>query len=217
MMAVGKAIKPVYEVMAQAGEKFDPKAYLPAVTSYYSDTQGRLLSMPFNSSTPVFFYNKDAFKKAGLDPNKPPQDLGRSRGGGAEAQGLGHGLPLHHRLAILGAAGDMSAWHNLPFASKQNGFGGMNTKLDVQPGCWCATSRISSWVKSGYFTYAGRTNQPDAKFSGGDCAMLTSSSSALREHQAQRQVRLRRVAAAVLRGRPGRAAELRSSAAPACG
>src|ERR1039457_695714 len=59
MMAGRKAIKPVYEVMAQAGEKFDPKAYVPAVASYYSDTQGRMLSMPFNSSTPVFFYNKD--------------------------------------------------------------------------------------------------------------------------------------------------------------
>jgi sn-glycerol 3-phosphate transport system substrate-binding protein len=73
MMAGKKVIKPVYEVMAQAGEKFDPKSYMPAVTSYYSDTQGRMLSMPFNSSTPVFFYNKDAFKKAGLDPNKPPK------------------------------------------------------------------------------------------------------------------------------------------------
>src|SRR5450432_2852701 len=67
MMAAKKAIKPVYEVMVQAGEKFDSKSYMPAVASYYSDTQGRMLSMPFNSSTPVFFYNKDAFKKAGLD------------------------------------------------------------------------------------------------------------------------------------------------------
>src|SRR5487761_2295646 len=65
MMAGGKAIKPVYEVMAQAHEKFDPKSYLPAVASYYSDTKGRLVSMPFNSSTPAFFYNKDLFKKAG--------------------------------------------------------------------------------------------------------------------------------------------------------
>ena len=73
MMAGKKAIKPVYEVMAQAGEKFDPKAYMPAVSSYYSDTQGRMLSMPFNSSTPVLFFNKDAFKKAGLDPSKPPK------------------------------------------------------------------------------------------------------------------------------------------------
>src|SRR5262245_43949800 len=67
------AVKPDYELMADAGEKFDPTAYLPAVAGYYTTTDGRMLSMPFNSSTPVFYINKDAFKKAGLDPNKPPR------------------------------------------------------------------------------------------------------------------------------------------------
>ena len=73
MMASGKSIKPVYEVMAQAGEKFDPKNYVPAVAGYYSTPSGQMLSFPFNSSTPVFYYNKDAFVKAGLDPNTPPK------------------------------------------------------------------------------------------------------------------------------------------------
>ena len=62
--------------------------------------------MPFNSSTPVLFYNKDAFKKAGLDPNKPPKTWDEVRGRRDQAQGRGHGLRLHHRLAVLGAAGD---------------------------------------------------------------------------------------------------------------
>src|SRR5512140_2503508 len=73
MMAAGAAIKPVYQVMAEAGEKFDTKSYMPAVSAYYTDTSGRMLSMPFNSSTTVFYYNKDAFQKAGLDPAKPPK------------------------------------------------------------------------------------------------------------------------------------------------
>src|SRR6202162_4606752 len=73
MMAAKGAIKPVYQLMAESGEKFDPKAYLGAVYGYYSDTQGRLLSMPFNSSTQVLYINDDAFKKAGLDPNNPPK------------------------------------------------------------------------------------------------------------------------------------------------
>src|SRR5579859_3434124 len=72
MMAAHGAIMPVYKLMADAHEKFNPKDYLPAVTSYYSDTKGHLLSMPFNSSTQVLYINKDAFKKAGLDPAKPP-------------------------------------------------------------------------------------------------------------------------------------------------
>ena len=72
MMAAKGAIKPVYEVMAESGLPFDPKAYLPTVAGYYTTPDGKMLSMPFNSSTPVLYYNIDVFKKAGLDPAKPP-------------------------------------------------------------------------------------------------------------------------------------------------
>src|ERR1700724_4492331 len=53
MMAAKGAIKPVYELMKEAGEPFDPKAYLTAVTGYYSTAKGEMLSFPFNSSTSV--------------------------------------------------------------------------------------------------------------------------------------------------------------------
>ena len=53
MMAATGAVKPVYKLMADAGEKFDPKIYLPAITGYYSTTKGEMLSFPFNSSTPA--------------------------------------------------------------------------------------------------------------------------------------------------------------------
>ena len=107
MMAAKGAIKPVYQLMAEADETFDPKAFLGAVYGYYADTKGNLMSMPFNSSTQVLYINDDAFKKAGLDPVEAAADLargGRSRG---EAQGLRHGLRLHHRLAVLGAAREL--------------------------------------------------------------------------------------------------------------
>ena len=73
MMAAKGAIKPVYELMAETGEPFDPNAYLSTVTGYYSTTEGKMLSMPFNSSTPILYYNKEAFAKAGLDVNTPPK------------------------------------------------------------------------------------------------------------------------------------------------
>src|SRR5436305_12963109 len=72
MMAAKGAIRPVYEVMSQAGEKFDPKPYIPAVASYYTNTKGQMLSFPFNSSTTVFYINQDPFAKAGLHPTRPP-------------------------------------------------------------------------------------------------------------------------------------------------
>ena len=69
MMAATGAIKPVYEVMAEAGSKFDQSTYISAVKGYYTTTDGKMLSLPYNSSTPVIYVNRDAFKKAGLDPD----------------------------------------------------------------------------------------------------------------------------------------------------
>ena len=73
MMAATGAVKPVHVLMKEAGEKFDPNAYLSAITGYYSTSKGEMLSFPFNSSSTVMWINRDAFKKAGLDPNAPPK------------------------------------------------------------------------------------------------------------------------------------------------
>ena len=72
MMAAEGAIYPVHELMADTGEPFDPGAFLSSVAGYYTTTDGDMLSMPFNSSTPVMYYNKEAFAAAGLDPDSPP-------------------------------------------------------------------------------------------------------------------------------------------------
>ena len=77
MMAAKGAIVPVAKLMADAKEPFEPKAYLPTVAGYYADVKGNILSFPFNSSTVMFYINKDAFKKAGLDPEKAYVDFGK--------------------------------------------------------------------------------------------------------------------------------------------
>jgi sn-glycerol 3-phosphate transport system substrate-binding protein len=177
MMAGKKAIKPVYEVMAQSGEKFDPKSYMPAVTGYYTDTQGRMLSMPFNSSTTVFWYNKDAFKKAGLDPNKPPKTWDEVEAYAIKIKDSGQACAYTTSWPSWALLENMSAWHNQEFATKQNGFGGLDTKLVFNNQIMVRhIAKLSSWVKAGLFSYAGRGNSGDAKFYGGDCAMSTASS-----------------------------------------
>src|SRR5215204_3105119 len=72
MMAAKGAIYPVHQLMRDQAEPFDPSAYLPAITGYYGDLDGSLLSFPFNSSTPILYYNKDQFRAVGLNPDKPP-------------------------------------------------------------------------------------------------------------------------------------------------
>lgn len=179
MMAGKQAIKPMHEVMTQAGEKLDLKSYLPAVTGYYSDTQGRMLSMPFNSATPVFFYNKDAFRKADLDPDKPPRTWDEVQVAALKLQASGVSCAYTTASQSWVQLENMSAWHNQEFATRQNGFGGLDVRLVFNNHLLVRhVAKLSSWVKSRLFTYAGRANEPDAKFFGGDCAMLTSSSAA---------------------------------------
>src|SRR4030081_3502173 len=73
MMAAKGAIYPVFELMRDQSETFTPRAYLPAVTGYYVDVAGNMLSFPFNASTPILYYNKDLFRSAGLDPEIAPK------------------------------------------------------------------------------------------------------------------------------------------------
>jgi sn-glycerol 3-phosphate transport system substrate-binding protein len=180
MMSAKGAIKPVYEVMAAAGEKFDPKAYVPAVAGYYTNTKGQMLSFPFNSSTTVFYYNKDAFEKAGLDPNQPPATWQAVVAAAAKIKAAGV-LPCAFTTGWQSwvQLESFSAWHNLPFATEQNGFAGNDPKLLFNgPIQVRHIANMQDWVKKGYFTYAGRNNEPEAKFYSGECAMLTSSSAA---------------------------------------
>src|SRR6266571_5607867 len=73
MMAARGAVYPVFELMRDQSEPFSPAAYLPAVTGYYTDADGNMLSFPFNASTPILYYNKDLFRGAGLDPEVAPK------------------------------------------------------------------------------------------------------------------------------------------------
>jgi sn-glycerol 3-phosphate transport system substrate-binding protein len=141
MMASKTAIKPVGEVMKDAGIKFDPAAYVPAVAGYYTAPNGQMMSFPFNSSTPVFQYNKDAFKAAGMDPEKPPTTWPEVALAAAKLKTSGHKCPFTTSWISWTQLESFSAWHNTEFASKGNGMRGMdarltfNTPLHVRKAC----------------------------------------------------------------------------------
>ncbi len=101
-MMASKAIKPVYQVFSEAGIKFDESQFVPTVAGYYTDSKTyHLLSQPFNSSTPVLYYNKDAFKKAELRSGAAAEDLAGSGGLYREAESRRDEVRLRQRLAGL--------------------------------------------------------------------------------------------------------------------
>jgi sn-glycerol 3-phosphate transport system substrate-binding protein len=178
MMAAKGAIVPVATVMKNAKEPFDPKAYLPAVAGYYTDMKGNMLSFPFNSSTVMFYINKDAFKKAGLEP-VAPKTWKEVVAAAEKLKAAGQQCVYTTSWPSWMHIENFSAWHNVPIGTKQNGMGGLdtefliNSKLHVRH-----IAMLGDMAKKGLFTYAGRTNQGDAKFASGECAMFSGSAGA---------------------------------------
>ena len=179
MMYSKGAIVPVADVMKTAGEKFDASVYVPAVAGYYTSPKGAMVSFPFNSSTTVFYYNKDMFEKAGLDPNKAPATWQEVLTAAAKLKANGEKCAYTTGWQSWVHMENFSAWHNVEFASKNNGFGGLDARLKFNSPLHVRhIENMANWAKQGYFTYGGRKNEPEAKFFSGECGMLTSSSAA---------------------------------------
>ncbi len=179
MMAAKGAIVPVYKLMKDADEPFNPKAYLPPVSGYYTDTKGNMLSFPFNSSTVVFYVNKDAFKKAGLDPEKAPKTWKEFAADAAKLKASGQQCVYTTGWPAWTHIENFSAWHNVPIGTLENGMGGLGTEFKINSPLHVRhIAFLGDLAKKGLFTYAGRTNQAEAKFASGECAMLTSSTGA---------------------------------------
>ena len=177
MMASKNAIMPVAKLMKDAGEKFDPSAYIPAVASYYTAANGQMMSFPFNSSTTIFYYNKDAFKAAGLDPNKAPSTWPEVTLAAAKLKASGHKCPLTIAWQGWTQLESFSTWHNVEFATKGNGLAGMDARMKINSPLHVRhIENLGNMAKQGLFVYKGRGNVPEASFVSGECAMTTTSS-----------------------------------------
>jgi sn-glycerol 3-phosphate transport system substrate-binding protein len=179
MMAAKGAVKPVYQLMADAGEPFDPNAYLPAVTAYYSTADGKMLSMPFNSSTAITFWNKDVFKKAGLDPEKAPATWPDTLAAAQKLRAAGSACGMTAAWISWTQIEQFSAWHNIPLATKANGLDGADAALEFNnPILVKHLGNLGGAQKDKSFDYGGRTSEPEGKFLTGECGMIQTSSAA---------------------------------------
>jgi sn-glycerol 3-phosphate transport system substrate-binding protein len=177
MMASKGAIKPVSEVMQMGGAKFDTSVYVPAVSGYYTAPNGQMLSLPFNSSTTVFHYNKDAFKAAGLDPEQPPKTWPEVALAAAKLKAAGHKCPFTTSWQSWTQLESFSAWHNVEYATLRNGFNGLGTRMAINtPLHQRHIENLANMAQQGLFVYKGRNNSADATFVSGECAMVTGSS-----------------------------------------
>ena len=177
MMASKSAIVPVGQVMKDAGYKFDPSVYIPAVAGYYTAPNGQMLSFPFNSSTTVFYINKDAFKAAGMDASQPPTTWPEVALAAAKLKASGHKCPFTTAWQGWTQLESFSTWHNVELATQRNGLGGASARLVANSPLHVRhIENLSNMSKQGLFVYKGRANVPEASFVSGECAMISTSS-----------------------------------------
>ncbi|MCB1539903.1 MAG: sn-glycerol-3-phosphate ABC transporter substrate-binding protein UgpB [Rhodoblastus sp.] len=175
MMAAKGAVKPVYQLMADAGEKFDPKAYLPTITGYYSTLKGDMLSFPFNSSSTVMWLNLDALKKAGVD-----QATLKTWPGVFDAAKKLHATSptcgFSNAWASWVLIEQFSSWHNIPIGTKANGLDGFDTKLEFNtPAHEKLLSTLAELQKDKSYDYSGRANSGEGRFTSGECPIFLTS------------------------------------------
>lgn len=177
MMSAKGAVKPVYEVMEEAGLPFDPASFIPTVTGYYTTPEGQMLSFPYNASTPVMYVNRDKLKEAGIDPDT---DLSTWENVGPvldKLKAAGVACPFTTAWQSWVHLESFSAYHDLPFATKANGFEGLDTELVFNGDTQVKhIEMLGQWAKDGKFIYAGRRNESGANFRAGECAIFTESS-----------------------------------------
>ena len=179
MQAARGATISVEKVMADAGVKFTPEDYIGAVSGYYTAANGQMMSFPFNSSTTVFYYNKDAFKAAGLNADVAPKTWPEVFAAAKKLKASGHSCPMTIAWNGWTQLESFSAWHNVEFATHANGLGddGLKARMKVNSPLHVKhITNMQNAAKDGSFVYKGRGNGPQKNFASGECAMIQTSS-----------------------------------------
>jgi sn-glycerol 3-phosphate transport system substrate-binding protein len=180
MMSAGRAVKPLHEIIAETGVAIDPRDFIGPVAGYYAAADGKMMALPFNSSTAITFYNKDMFQRAGLDPNAFPATWQGVEAAARKLKAAGIACPMTTSWPSWLMVEQLLAIHDVPLASRANGFEGLNTELNLtNPLLVRHVTNLVNWQKEGLFRYAGRDSAADPVFPTGECA-ITFASSGLR-------------------------------------
>src|SRR5437660_2525923 len=177
MMAAKGAIYPVHQLMRDEQEAFSSAAYLPAVSGYYADVDGNMLSFPFNASTPILYYNKELFRDAGLDPEVAPRTWPEVGDAAKKLRAAGAVCGFTTSWPSWINVENFSAFHNLPISTRANGFGGLDAVLTFNnPLMVRHISQLAEWQSTKAFDYSGRAQTAEPRFWNGECGIFIGSS-----------------------------------------
>ncbi|MGE0500032.1 MAG: sn-glycerol-3-phosphate ABC transporter substrate-binding protein UgpB [Rhizobiaceae bacterium] len=181
MMGAEGAVKPVAEILSMSGKAFDKGEYLPGIVAYYSKPDGTMLSFPYNSSSPILYYNKDIFQKAGLDADNPPKTWPEVFDAARKIKSSG-AAPCGYTSTWLTWIGleNFAAWNNLQYGTNENGLASTDVELTFNSEPFVKHFQtIADLAKEEVFRYGGRTAEAKQVFLAGECGIFTESSGGL--------------------------------------
>lgn len=173
ILTQGKNLVPLYEMMAKAGQPLNVGELSNDLKAGVVDAKGRLVALPVIYSTPVLFYNKNAFRKAKLNPDEPPKTWFEMQGVLDKLQDAGYSCPYTTSWPAWVHVDNVSSLSGVP-ATNDKGLLTFNGMPQVKH-----IAMMTTWTKAGYFRLFGRRNEASARFHEGECAMITTDS---REH-----------------------------------
>ncbi|WP_319528891.1 extracellular solute-binding protein [uncultured Cohaesibacter sp.] len=169
------ATVPVQDLLSENGYEFNIEDYISGVRYFYSDNDGKMIGMPFNSSSPVMYVNTDALAKAGVEAPKTYEEFEKI----APALKDAGYIPFVQTHLPWEFVENFFSRHNLPFANNNNGYAGAEgTKILINtPEQKMHWTKVKEWLDAGLFGFFGTSwGDNSAQFEDGKAAMYIGSS-----------------------------------------
>ena len=167
--------RPLNAVMKEAREPLETLRPPAIMSPTPLDATGKLVALPIGLGTPVMYFNKDAFRKVGLDPNAPPATWFALQNALGQLYDKGYGCPYTTSQPGWVHVENTSAWHNQALASVsgKREVLAVNNMLEVKH-----LAMMKSWVTARYLHIFGNGLDAETQFAAGNCGVLTGSSNA---------------------------------------
>lgn len=169
VLSQGKSFVPLHAMMQKAGSPLKLNL-APQLKAGVIDGRGRLVALPVLYSTPVLFYNRNAFRKAGLDPEKAPKTWFEMQGMLDKLQDAGYACPYTSSWPVWVHIDNVSAISGVPATDAKGGLI-FNALPQVKH-----VAMMATWAKANYFKLYGRLGEASEKFRAGECAIISTDS-----------------------------------------
>jgi len=170
------ATVPVQDLLSENGVDFNIEDYISGVRYFYADNAGKMIGMPFNSSSPIMYFNEQALEAAGVDAPVTYEEFETVTAPALKAAGY---VPLVQSHLPWEFAENFFSRHNLPFATNDNGYDGAEgTKILVNTDEFkMHWTHVKQWLDDGYFGFYGTGwNDNQAQFEQGKVGLWIGSS-----------------------------------------